>query len=157
MSKPISANVRATILPQGQALTDTRRLYSGVRLHLDGRLQIGLDGPPFSAGDPFHTKATARARTLFPQIDTIVWDESLSGWVGMTADQYPQLVRLAPGYFAALGYNGRGIALATTLGRELARHVMGMPEKDLMLPMTAPNTIAAYRVLDARDERRLGR
>jgi glycine/D-amino acid oxidase-like deaminating enzyme len=171
VSKPLSENVRATILPQGHALTDTRRLYSGVRMHPDGRLQVSLDGPTFSARPPFIAKATARVRELFPQIGPIEWDEAWSGWVGMTADHYPQLVKLAPGYFGALGYNGRGIALATTLGRELARHVLGAPETDLALPMTTPrpiairalsrplvsSLIAGYRILDARDERRLAR
>ncbi len=171
VSAPLGENVRATILPQGQPLTDTRRLYSGVRLHPDGRLQVSLDGPAFSAGNPFVAKATARVRTLFPQIGRIEWEETWSGWVGMTADHYPRLVKLAPGYVAALGYSGRGIALATTLGRELARHVLGVPETALVLPMTAPQPIAvkpiarplvhallaAHRLRDASDERRLRR
>jgi glycine/D-amino acid oxidase-like deaminating enzyme len=169
VSRPLGENVRATILPQGHALTDTRRLFSGVRLHLDGRLQVGLDGPAFRDGPPHVARATQRVRRLFPQIGAIEWDETWSGWIGMTADQYPQLVKLAPGCFGALGYSGRGIALATTLGRELARHVMGAPETELALPLTRPKPIAIrpiagplvggllalYRALDHVADRRL--
>jgi glycine/D-amino acid oxidase-like deaminating enzyme len=34
-------------------------------------------------------------------------------------------MRPAPGAIAALGYNGRGVAMATAMGRELARAVAG--------------------------------
>jgi L-pipecolate oxidase len=169
VSKPLGENVRKTILPQGQSLTDTRRLFSGVRLHEDGRLHCSMDGPAFSRGRPFLAKLNRRVRKLYPHLGDIAWDEGWSGWVGMTADEYPQLVSAAPGCFSALGYSGRGIALATILGRELARHLTGTPEDELVLPLTAPKPISVrpfaaplvgslmtlYRVLDGVDERRL--
>src|SRR5262249_46353774 len=39
VSRPLGENVRRSILPRYQPLTDTRPLYSGVRLHPNGRLQ----------------------------------------------------------------------------------------------------------------------
>lgn len=169
VSKPLSENVRRTILPLGQSLTDTRRLFSGVRMHADGRLHVSLDGPAFSDGQPFLAKANRRVRRLFPQLGDVAWEQGWSGWVGMTVDQYPRLARIAPGCFAAFGYSGRGIALATLLGRELARHIMGTSEDELVLPLTAPEPIAVrpftapligslmtlYRFLDGVDDRRL--
>ncbi|WP_158747756.1 FAD-binding oxidoreductase [Acidisphaera sp. L21] len=171
VSEPLSDNLRATILPQGHALTDTRRLFSGIRLHRDGRLQIGLDGPVFSDGQPYIDKATQRVQRLFPQIGAINWQECWSGWVSMTANHYPQLVRLAPNCLGALGYSGRGIALATLCGHELARHITGTPDTELALPMGVPKPIAVrpfaapmvgglmtlYRALDDADDRRLSR
>ena len=38
----------------------------------------------------------------------------------MTTDHFPRLHELAPGLFAGLGYNGRGIAAGTMMGRDLA-------------------------------------
>jgi glycine/D-amino acid oxidase-like deaminating enzyme len=171
VSKPLGENVRRTILPHGQALTDTRRLFSGIRLHADGRLHVSLDGPAFSQGEPYLAKLNRRICKLFPALGEIAWQEGWSGWVGMTADQYPRLVKMAPGCFAALGYSGRGIALAVLLGRELAKHLTGTPEAELMLPLTAPKRIALrrfaaplvgslmtlYRVLDAIDDHLLAR
>jgi hypothetical protein len=37
-SRPLRDNVRKTILPGGQPMTDSRRLLSGIRVHSDGRL-----------------------------------------------------------------------------------------------------------------------
>ena len=72
VSEPLSENLRAAILPERQLLTDTRRLYAGVRLRADGRLQMSVDGPPFSIGGRANiAKAERRIRKLFPQIGNI--------------------------------------------------------------------------------------
>ena len=42
----------------------------------------------------------------------------------------------APGLFACLGYNGRGVALATAMGGEIARLVTGTPARDIAMPVT---------------------
>jgi glycine/D-amino acid oxidase-like deaminating enzyme len=169
VSKPLGENVRRAILPEGQSMIDTRRLFSGVRMHHDGRLHVSLDGPVFSAGEPHRAKADKRVRELYPFLGEVEWDETWSGWVGMTADHYPRLVRIGPGCFAAMGYNGRGIALATLFGRELARHLTGTPAGDLLVPISAPekmsvkpfarplvgSLLALYRILDNVDDYRL--
>ena len=55
VSRPLPAHLLSTVLPGGQALTDTRRLYSGIRLHADGRLHVSVDGPRSAAeGDRGH-------------------------------------------------------------------------------------------------------
>jgi glycine/D-amino acid oxidase-like deaminating enzyme len=169
VSKPLGENVRRAILPEGQSMIDTRRLFSGVRMHHDGRLHVSLDGPVFGAGRPHLAKAEKRVRELYPFLGDIAWEEDWSGWVGMTADHYPRLVRVGPGCHAAMGYNGRGIALATLFGRELARHLTGVPADDLIIPITTPEKMSAkpfarplvggllalYRVLDNVDDYRL--
>ncbi len=170
VSEPLSENLRAAILPERQLLTDTRRLYAGVRLRGDGRLHMSVDGPPFSIGGRADiAKAERRIRKLFPQIGNIAWSEEWSGWVAMTADHYPHLHRLAPGLLAAIGFNGRGIALASLVGRDVARRIAGFPESELFLPVTELRPIrfhAAmrpfvsalidwYRLRDAMEFRRL--
>jgi len=42
---------------------------------------------------------------------------------------------------AALGYNGRGVAMATALGRVLADWASGTPEDQLDFPVTDPRPI----------------
>jgi glycine/D-amino acid oxidase-like deaminating enzyme len=170
VSEPLSENLRAAILPERQLLTDTRRLYAGVRLRADGRLHMSVDGPPFSIGGRANiAKAERRIRKLFPQIGNVAWSEEWSGWVAMTADHYPHLHRLAPGLLAAIGFNGRGIALASLVGRDVARRIAGFPESELFLPVTELRPIrfhAAmrpfvsalidwYRLRDAMEFRRL--
>ena len=166
MSAPISDNLRRSILPGGQSLTDSRRLYSGIRVRPDGRIHMSADGPPFSnRGKPFEKMATKRVRDLFPQVDALTWEEGVSGWVGVSADQYPRLYRLADGVLGAVGLSGRGIAFGTLLGGEIARRVLQRPEQECALPLTpfrplaAPNLlrmavfalINTYRVMDHRE------
>ncbi len=135
VSEPLSENLRAAILPQRQLLTDTRRLYAGVRLREDGRLQMSVDGPSFSIGGRANiAKAERKIRKLFPQIGDIRWAEEWSGWVGMTKDHLPHLHLLAPDLWAAIGFNGRGIALATLVGRDVARRLAGFAESELFSP-----------------------
>ena len=48
------------------------------------------------------------------------------------------------------GYNGRGIGTGTVFGRVLADHVLGrIAEKDLPLPVTAPDTPALPALREA--------
>jgi glycine/D-amino acid oxidase-like deaminating enzyme len=85
--------------------------------------------------------ADKRIAQLFPQIGQVTWEYAWSGWLAMTRDEYPRLHELAPGVFAALGYSGRGLALATVLGRELARHLAGADPDSLVLPLTKPSAV----------------
>ena len=168
VTKPLPPEVLATILPGQQPMTDTRRLFSGIRVHRNGRLHLSVDGPAFTAnGQPFKEMATRRVRKLFPQIEQFEWEEMWRGWVGVTVNEYPRLLDLGQGRFGAYGYSGRGLALGTLLGRELARHVAGNHPDDLLLPLTPPEPILVrpfarplvgslmtlYRILDAIDER----
>jgi glycine/D-amino acid oxidase-like deaminating enzyme len=54
----------------------------------------------------------------------------------LTADLLPHLCEPCPGLFSSLGYNGRGLAIGTALGGELARRVLGAPATALSYPMT---------------------
>ncbi|HYC13443.1 MAG TPA: FAD-binding oxidoreductase, partial [Stellaceae bacterium] len=134
---PLSENLRKTIMPGGQSLTDTRRLYSGIRLRSDGRLHVSTDGPAFTAhAHAFVSKAAQRVQDLFPQLGDPQWQAEIAGWVGMTTDQYPHLHDLAPGAWAAVGLSGRGIAFGTLLGRELSKRILRKAEAECAMPVT---------------------
>jgi glycine/D-amino acid oxidase-like deaminating enzyme len=136
ISSPLSENLRKSILPGGQSLTDSRRLYSGIRVRPDGRLHMSVDGPPFSnRGKAFVKSGTDRVSKLFEQASTVAWEEQIAGWVGVSADQYPRVHRLSDGVYAAIGLSGRGIAFGTLLGQELARRVLRRPEAEYMMPL----------------------
>jgi len=172
VSEPLSDNVRHTILPERQSLTDTRQLYSGVRVLPDGRLHASAHGPSFGAEPRADwRRVDARIRTLFPQLGAIKWQQAWTGWVAMTVDHFPRLHELAPGLYAGLGYNGRGIAAATMMGRDLAALVRGARDDATVFPLTklrpmrwhriAPalirGLVQVYRVRDIVDDYRLGR
>jgi len=62
----------------------------------------------------------------------------------MTQDHIPHLSQLDKGLWAALGYNGRGVGMATLLGRLLADLATGVPAKDIPFPVTSMHPIVGY-------------
>ena len=146
VTEPVPEHLRHLILPGGRALTDTRRLVSGVRVHANGRIHVSGDGVPFGPErKPDYEASSRRLLTLFPQLGAVDWAFHWSGWVAMTSDQVPHLHELAPGVLAGLGYSGRGIALATVMGRELARGALGARVRDLLIPPSPLSPPAYFR------------
>ena len=142
VSAPLSHNLRRAVLPGGYALTDTRRLYSGIRLRANGSLHLSVHSPGLrNGGTPDAARATQRVMALFPDLPPPAWASAVAGWVGMSTDQFPHIHRLAPGLLAAIGLSGRGIALGTLLGREAGERVLGRAEAEWMMPDTAPRRI----------------
>jgi glycine/D-amino acid oxidase-like deaminating enzyme len=169
VTEPLSDNVRRSVLPERQSLTDTRHLFSAVRILPDGRLHASTYGPAFGPERPPDWRtADARVRRLFPQLGAPRWSQGWTGWVAMTPNHFPRLHELAPGLFAGLGYNGRGIAAATMMGRDLAALVRGATDAAIVFPLqplrplpwhrAAPALVRAlvqaYRLHDVLDELR---
>ena len=164
---PLPADMLARILPGNHPLTDTRRLYSGLR-KLGSRLHLTTDGPIFGLAGPASLNgARARLAELYPWLPPVAFSEQWGGWIAVTRDQVPHVHELAPGLWAGLGYSGRGLAAATILGRDLARRIQGQPELETVFPLSplvrlpsrtlgravVASTVAAYRWLDRRDTR----
>jgi len=125
-SRPLSQNLARSILPERHAVSETRRVLFYFRMDRDDRFVFGGRGRLFDSvdhGPMAHLEA--EARRLYPQLADISWDFSWGGYVAVTRDYAPRLIRLAPGAFAGLGYNGRGVAMATMMGKQLALAVLG--------------------------------
>ncbi|MDX1575572.1 MAG: FAD-binding oxidoreductase, partial [Kiloniellales bacterium] len=128
-SRPLSQNLAKSILPGRHAVSETRRVLFYFRMDRDDRFVFGGRGKLFDSvdhkdGRPMdHLKA--EARRLYPQLADTQWDFSWGGYVAVTREHTPRLMRLAPGAFAGLGYNGRGVAMATMMGKQLALAVLG--------------------------------
>jgi glycine/D-amino acid oxidase-like deaminating enzyme len=134
---PLPQDLLRTILPERQSVSDTWRLLRYFRLDGSGRLVMGSRGafgrtPLVEAAKP-HYRAV---REIYPQLADVAVDFHWSGWVAMTPDHLPHLHEVAPGIVAGMGYNGRGVAMATTMGALLARHVQGEPATELGFPVT---------------------
>lgn len=138
-SEPLAAEAAGAILPGGQALTDTRRLPSGVRLTRDRRLVVTVEGPLFASAGANLQGAARRIAHLFPRLGPATWSTSWSGWIDMAPDQYPRIFAPAPGIWAGLGLSGRGLALGPLLGRDLARLAAGTHVDELSFDVAGPH------------------
>ncbi|MEI8146861.1 MAG: FAD-dependent oxidoreductase, partial [Alphaproteobacteria bacterium] len=173
-TSPISDNVRRTIIPERQAMSDTHRELYFARWDARGRLVTGGAAMlPGAGGANLRAHVGARLQRLWPQLGEVTFDHVWSGYVGMTPDKlsrpdvvgYPRIHRLGPDGLAWVGCNGRGVALSISMGREFARAVQGAADKDLPLPFStpkpqpmqglirriAPFALPLYRRLDAQE------
>jgi glycine/D-amino acid oxidase-like deaminating enzyme len=58
--------------------------------------------------------------TLWPALDGVERTHRWNGQFALTPDFYPRLHMPQPGLFAMLGCSGRGLALSSAMGAELA-------------------------------------
>jgi glycine/D-amino acid oxidase-like deaminating enzyme len=169
-SEPLDADRLAVILPGRQVASDRRRMLISFRISPDDRLLIGGPGGTGEAtGAALVRNADRTAAELFGHVGRFSWAFAWAGCVALTTDTLPHLHEPEPGLHVALGYNGRGLALATAAGRALAERTSGRAADDLALPVTpvrpirlhrlAPPVVSAgQRVLKVLDqlERRIG-
>jgi len=140
-------DARARILPAGAPVSDTRRHTFAVRWSPDGRLVTGgLIWPgPWSRERAART-FTRRLQRFFPGIGPISAEFVWNGVIAATIDALPKFLSLAPGLDAAIGCNGRGVALTTTLGREIAGLYSGaIAQQDFALPHLPPRAVPGRR------------
>jgi glycine/D-amino acid oxidase-like deaminating enzyme len=136
-SEPLPQALAAAILPGERAASDTRRLLVYWRKDAAGRFVIGGRG---AENDWQLARAFARlkriARHLYPALAGIAFPYHWGGRVALTTDHLPHLHAPAPGLLAALGYNGRGVAMATAMGEVIAMRLTGTPDAALPVPVT---------------------
>jgi len=145
-TEPIPQALRDGILPERQAASDTWHLLRYFRLSAQGRLVMGSRG--FFGNAPVATAARHHYRAvqeIFPQLRGLHYDYHWGGMVAMTSDHLPHMHELGPGLLAGLGYNGRGVAMATLMGRLLAQRIQGVPAADLGFPVTAVRPMRLHR------------
>jgi glycine/D-amino acid oxidase-like deaminating enzyme len=135
-TEPLDDTLRAQILPGKHAVSETRRNQFYYCMDGNGRFVIGGRGNLLDSaeqGDTSHVHAAASK--LFPQLKDARWAFAWGGYTAMTWDKAPRLMGLDDNVYAGLGYNGRGVAMATMMGRQLALLALGeapdMPVSDL--------------------------
>ena len=144
-TQPLGAEACAAILPGRQPASDTRRHTFAVRWSPDGRLVTGglvIGGP--GAARRAARKFVRRLAAFFPDNGPFDAAHVWSGVIAVLPSSLPAFFSLAPGLDAAIGCNGRGVALTTALGHVLAGHYAGqIAAGDLPLPFRpatrAPN------------------
>lgn len=144
-TEPIPPALRQSILPGGQAVSDTWHLLRYFRLDASGRLVMGSRGSFSRTLHRGMVRHHYRAvREIYPQLAGLRFEYHWGGLVAMTRDHLPHLHEVAPGLLAGLGYNGRGVAMATVMGRVLARRALGCPAAELGFPVTPVQPIAFH-------------
>ena len=125
-TSPLPDAVVSTLLPQRQPVAEYAGVPAYYRVDETNRLVFGWRGTVSGEIGSLNTAhLRSRAVRLFPQIAGTKWEYDWAGYVGITSHQRPMLLRLSDNVYAGLGYNGRGVPMATMMGKQLALSLTG--------------------------------
>lgn len=166
-TEPLPERTSRDILPERQAVSDSRRILVYYRRTADDRLILGGRGP---MGTPSHTDDWGHLERamirLFPLLSDIRIDKRWYGRVAMTPDHLPHFHQPEKGLVTLVGCQGRGIGLMTSAARHVVDYLESSDPDALPFPITAIKPIpfhmfrrigvgaliAWYRTLDAIEQ-----
>lgn len=136
-TEPLPEPIARQIMPQGGVLYELGAVTVYYRLDIGNRLLIGGRSSLRDMYGPEGFRYLQRyALKLWPILKPATWTHGWNGQLGMTADHYPHLHEPEPDVLMALGYNGRGVAMATAMGGLIARRIGGESVESLDMPIT---------------------
>jgi glycine/D-amino acid oxidase-like deaminating enzyme len=141
-TEPLPDDVARQIMPTRSVLYESGHITVYYRVDASNRLLMGGRGPMHWIKDPAAVAYLMRyAARLWPALAGVRWTHGWNSRVAMTADHYPHVHEPGSGALIYLGCNGRGVALATAMGRQLARRLIGGEAAEIDMPITTPKPI----------------
>jgi glycine/D-amino acid oxidase-like deaminating enzyme len=135
-SEPLPRASMQSVLYEMGRVTVYYRFDSANRLLMGGRsLQRDITGPRELL------YLIAYAELLWPEMRGARWTHAWSGQLAITPDHYPHLHEPDESVLVCLGYNGRGLAMSTAMGPQLARRVIGGRAAEIDMPITTMQQI----------------
>ena len=132
-TEPLSPDLVQQIIPGQTTVSESRRIPVYFLTSADNRLVIGSRGYLFNTAEMGDTRHIRKlAITIYPQLADIDWEFDWGGRVAITKDREPKILKLATNAYAGLGYNGRGVPMATMMGKQLAELILG---EDVAMPV----------------------
>ena len=168
-SEPLPAAQVESVLPDGQHISDTRRVIMYARREPDNRMVFGGHGKLDARGNiGGHEWLVGDIERIYPQLRGVQWRYRWGGRIAVTEDRLPHFHEPRKGLIAGLGYNGRGVAMSHAMGLCLAQRVLGAAPDSLAFPtsslksipfraiqmMAKGSVIEMMRWLDALESRR---
>ena len=147
-TEPLDAKVREVILPENHAMTDVSPDIFSIRYDRDGRLITACPAFLFNnAKNRIARFIEERLRTFSPMLASAriryLWQGT--PWIGCSV--LPRFVKLSDGLFAIQACNGRGLAINTILGREVAGFIRQGNAENLDLLVEKPDVIQYHGLM----------
>jgi len=141
---PLAPSLRAEILPQGHALTDSSADVFSIRFDSDGRLITAWSAGAVVGREALATQINRRLTATIPGYAPTPLDYAWKGTAWLNSDLLPRVLTVDDGLFAVQACNGRGIALSTIVGREIARLVAQPGAYQPLVPLQKPRPVTGY-------------
>lgn len=135
-------------LPFNQAFTDKQSYIFTARFDVSKRLIGALPGSIFKRDrKSLISEATKRTTSHFPFLREFTIDYLWQGTAWLNTSLLPKVYDLKDGAYAIQACNGRGIAINTVLGKEVAEVIIHNDPKYLSLKLSKPGPIRGYGVV----------
>ena len=140
VTQPLDEAVRERILPQRQPVADLHNHTFAVRWSPDNRLMTGGLGVINADANvkAMAEKFLARLHQYLPGLPALQAAYAWRGAAATTPDFLPAVWSVDRNLYAPIGCNGRGVAVATSLGRALAAFAVSGDAQDLPVAITPP-------------------
>ena len=136
-TEPLPDAVAQAVMPLRAVLFEVAAMTVYYRMDQQNRLLMGGRSPSFETGDRARFQYLIDyTENLFPGLRGMRWTHFWNGQLAITTDHYPHFHEPEEGVLAALAYNGRGVAMATAMGAQIADRFMGAKPADLSMPIT---------------------
>jgi glycine/D-amino acid oxidase-like deaminating enzyme len=145
-TEPLPAAWEHQILPGRQVVYESSHITVYYRRDASGRLLMGGRGVQRTANERADYEHLVRyARRLWPQLEHVEWTHWWNGQFALSADFVPRFHAPAPGLYIFLAYSGRGLALGSTIGAELAEVLAGGSLESFLLPVSPVRPMVGHR------------
>ncbi|WP_315767377.1 MULTISPECIES: FAD-dependent oxidoreductase [unclassified Bradyrhizobium] len=136
-TEPLPDEIARAIMPTRSVLYESGHITVYYRMDQRHRLLMGGRGPMRWIKSPTDISYLIHyAERLWPQLKSVVWTHGWNSRLAITADHYPHVHEPADNLLVSLGCNGRGVALSTAMGAQLARRLIGGAKADIDMPIT---------------------
>ncbi|MDZ4310695.1 MAG: FAD-dependent oxidoreductase [Cypionkella sp.] len=147
-TEPLPQSLRERLLPGGQCVSDSRRNLFTFRFDAANRLITGgmhILGIGADARVPKTIHRRLAQMLDLPDLPSLAYQ--WSGIAAVMPSFLPRLITPAQGLIAGIACNGRGIAMTTAMGRELALWALGTPPEALAIPVSPPAPIPLHALM----------
>lgn len=137
-TEPLPDDVARDIMPTRSVLYESGNITVYYRVDSSNRLLIGGRGPMRWIRNASAVRYLTRyAVRLWPTLRDVRWTHGWNSRLAMTADHFPHVHEPRPDALIYLGCNGRGVALATAIGEQLARRLIDGERATFDMPITS--------------------
>ncbi len=141
-SEPLPEPLARSIMPARFVLYEMGRITVYYRVDRDNRVLMGGRSVQREVSAPGELRYLIDyAIRLWPMLRDVKWTHAWSGQLAITPDHYPHVHEPDDGVLVCLGFNGRGVAMSTAMGPQIARRVIGGRSAEIDMPVTTMREI----------------